>query len=671
MMSFMVWWRPLFGWFAQSGCGPPAARMRSSWGAQVVGHTVAGYSGAIMQTPTATRPAATPPAGISAVLRFRRWAARRHPGAVPDVHRALLLVLMAATLALRLWGIKQGLPYSYNSDEATHFVPPAVAFFNHDLNPQYFLNPPAYAYLLHIVFELWFGSADAVRRAYVTDPTAVFVLARVVSAAAGTAAVGLTYLAGGRLFSRTVGLLGAAVFAVAFLPIFYSHLALNDVPALAPGALSLLGAARVLRCGARRDYLLAGIGIGLAAATKYTGGFTVVCLLGAAVARGVGVGRLDGAEAGSTGGRVEAQPAAALLGVALALAGAVVAFVVANPYSVLDFNAFHSGVTTQQALAAGSDPEKLGTTAGSGTAYYVWTFTWGLGWIPALAALAGSVLLLARRRLGLALVLLPAPIAFLLFMGDQQRYFGRWLMPVFPLAALLGAYGAVSFGRWLVRARRMPVWLAGAALAVLMLSQSIAADIHDDSVLSRPDTRNLTRAWMVDHVPAGAKVVVEPVVSADWAQDIGRSLTWTASGARWQTWNPYVTDVAPDGQHLAPGVHRLVAIDEYERTLRPELLTEYADSGYCWVVIGSLQAGRSFAQPRVAPAAIAYYAQLANHARLEYHVSPFSPGSRAVPFSFDWSIDYLPAQYAHPGPEMSVYHLTEGKCAADYAAKRR
>ena len=89
------------------------------------------------------------------------------------------------------------------------------------------------------------------------------------------------------------------------------------------------------------------------------------------------------------------------------------------------------------------------------------------------------------------------------------------------------------------------------------------------------------------------------------------------------------------------------------------------------VVIGSLQAGRSFAQPAIAPAAIAYYAQLANHARLEYHVSPFSARSRAVPFSFDWSIDYYPGEYANPGPEMSVYRLTGGKCAPNYSPKRR
>jgi len=567
------------------------------------------------------------------------------------------MLLLALTLLLRLWGIKQGLPYSYNSDEATHFVPRAVAFFSHDYNPQYFLNPPAYSYLLHLVFELWFGSADAVRRAYATNPTELFVLARVVAAGLGTIAVWLTYLAGERLLNRTVALLGAAVFGLAFLPIFYSHLALNDVPTLAPVALALYGISGVLRNGSRRDYVLAGVGIGLAAATKYTGGVMAVCLLAAAIC--------DGA-AGT--------PLTSVRRLGWALSCAVLAFLAANPYAVLDFNAFHAGVTTQQSLAGGSDPEKLGTTAGSGTAFYLWTFTWGLGWAPSIAAVGGSVLLLVRRRLALALVLLPAPIAFIVFMGDQQRYFGRWLMPIFPIVALLGAYAAVELVRWLHRARRMPVLLAGGAVAIVMLAQSATTVIHNDVVLSRADTRNLTRAWMVDHVPAGAKVVVEPVVSDDWAQDTvptTRSLPWTPTGARWQTWNTYVADVDANGNHLPPGEHRYVAIDEYERTLRPELLDEYANAGYCWAVIGSLQAGRSFAQPKIAPAAIAYYAELANHARLMYHVSPFAHGSRAVPFSFDWSIDYYPSQYARPGPEMSVYRLTSGKCAANYAPKQK
>jgi len=564
-------------------------------------------------------------------------------GSRHDLHRPALIVLLAVTFLLRLWGIKQGLPFSYNADEATHFVPRAIGFFGHDLNPHYFLNPPAYSYLLHIVFELWFGSGDAVTRAYVTNPTEVFVVARVVVAVLGTLAVWLTYLAGAQFFNRTVGLLGAAIFGLAFLPIFYSHLALNDVPTLAPVALSLYGAACVLRRGRRRDYVIAGLGIGLAAATKYTGGITVLCLLAAFVCDAVGGGF---------------WPAARRC--LLALVMALVAFVIANPFSVLDFSAFQAGISAQASIAAGA--VKLGTTASSGTGYYIWTFTWGLGWVPTLAALGGSVLLLARRRLATALVLLPAPIAFIIFMGDQERFFGRWLMPIFPIVALLGAYGAVELVRWLVRARHIPAIVAGTLTVIVLLAQSVSSDVHNDAVLSRPDTLNLTRAWMVAHIPAGAKVVIEPVVPDNWESDVGRSLPWTSSGARWRRYPTWETDVDAHLNPLPAGQRRSVAVDGYEFTLRPELLNEYAASGYCWIVISSLQAGRSFAQPKLAPAAIAYYAALANRARLMYHVSPFSQGSRAVPFSFDWSIDYYPGQYARPGPEMSVYRLTGGKC---------
>jgi hypothetical protein len=50
---------------------------------------------------------------------------------------------------------------------------------------------------------------------------------------------------------------------------------------------------------------------------------------------------------------------------------------------------------------------------------------------------------------------------------------------------------------------------------VLLLAQSLVSVIHDDAVLSRPDTRNLTRSWMVAHIPAGARMVIEPQVPDD------------------------------------------------------------------------------------------------------------------------------------------------------------
>jgi hypothetical protein len=560
-----------------------------------------------------------------------------------DAIAVALAALLIATFLLRLWGIKQGLPYVYNVDEESHFVPKAITFFGHGLNPSYFLNPPAYSYVLNIVFELWFGSSDAVARAYARNPTEVFVVARVVAAALGTVAVWLTYLTGKRLFGKGVGLTAAAISGLAFLPIFYSHLALNDVPTLAPVALSLYGVAGVLRYGRLGDYVVAGIGVGLAAATKYTGGITLLCLLAAAAA-------------GAAGSEHRHVPKRLGVGLGAALA----AFLVANPYALLDFSSFIQGVKQQ---ASETDAAKLGSSAVGGIDYYLWTFTWGFGWAPAVASLVGAVLLAVRRKIALALVLIPAPIIFIIFMGEQARYFGRWLMPIFPIVAILAGYGAVELIRFISRARVIRPAFAAAAVAVLLLAQSVTAVVHNDEVLSRPDTINTARAWMVDHIPVGTKIVLEPMVPAIWVYDAGRSLPATPSGQRWIPFNTGLTNIYPNYLPLPVDVHRLVAPDQYESTLRPHLLHQYIANGYCWVVVSSLQAGRAYVNPKV-PKAIGYYSALDRYGTLMFHLSPYSPGASAVPFNFDWSIDYYPRQYRLPGPEISVYRLHGEKCAA-------
>ncbi len=211
----------------------------------------------------------------------------------------------------------------------------------------------------------------------------------------------------------------------------------------APVALSLYGVAGVLRNGARRDYVLAGVGIGLAAATKYTGGFTAICLLAAFGLRSRRGRRGSLAAAPGAGGRVRAagvrgrQP----------ILGARLLCLSHRPHD--------------PAVARGwrRSGEARHHVRFAGLRYYIWTFTWGLGWVPSLAALAGAALLLIRRRLALALVLLPAPVAFIVFMGDQQRFFGRWLMPIFPIVALLGAYARRRGGA--VADRRAPDPAAG------------------------------------------------------------------------------------------------------------------------------------------------------------------------------------------------------------------
>jgi 4-amino-4-deoxy-L-arabinose transferase-like glycosyltransferase len=218
---------------------------------------------------------------------------------------ALPTAVVIGALLLRLWGVGHGLPYVFSADENAHFVPRAIGMFGHSLNPQYFVNPPAFTYLLHVAFWTRWGSRAAVGDAFAADPGTAFTLARVLVALLGAAAAGLIVWAGARLADRRVGLIAGALFGVAFLPVHYAHFAVNDVPALAPLCLSLVGAAGVYRHGRLRDYALAGAALGVACATKYTAGIVLLCLLGAAAGapnRGRGLGGGGGAGGGGGGG---------------------------------------------------------------------------------------------------------------------------------------------------------------------------------------------------------------------------------------------------------------------------------------------------------------------------------------------------------------------------------
>jgi hypothetical protein len=604
-----------------------------------------------------------------------------------------LALILALALGLRLWGVHQGLPFAYNADEADHFVPHAVRMFETGtLNPHYFANPPGFTYVLHFAFALWFGGGAGTIRAYHLHPQEVYTLARVIAALLGTAAVWLTYVFGARLLGRGVGLLAAALLAVAFLPVFYAHLALNDAPTLAPLALSLVGSAGVLRRGGAREHAIAGIGLGLACAFKYTAGIAVVPYAAAVAARwlqqreGTGRGR------------------AAALGLVVAGACALAGFLIANPYAILDYSSFHGELARQSSLSAESQG-KLGAPRSGGLVYYLWSLGWGFGWGGGVAALGGAIAIWLRRgERSLGWMLVPAPLLFLAFMGLQGRYFGRWLMPILPLLSVLAAYFALRVWELLLArrgARENPAEgaggapssaeggggapscaggaregranrggsrrgvLASAALVVIvagLLAQGTIYSVHSGLVLSRTDTRTIARRWMLAHVPAGAPIVAEPISPNEWANRTAPGTSTASNGPQWVKYPSLLPRVDAAGA-LLPRTGPQVTIEDYVRTLAPALIGYYEQHGYCWVLSGSTQSGRAFADPAAVPLAVAYYRALERQGEVVFRASPYRSGGGQVPFGFDWSFDYYPLAYERPGPLVTVYRLHGGRCS--------
>jgi hypothetical protein len=544
----------------------------------------------------------------------------------------ILGAILLLALGLRLWGVKYGLPFAYQIDEERVYVRKAVRMLDAgSLNPHYMHNPPLLTYLLSAIFAVQHGGGEAHRLiGDVPDRQSLFLTARIIVALLGTLAVGLTFAAARRFFDQRTGLVAAALMAVAFLPVFYSHVALNNVPATAAAAASLIGTAGILRRGATRDYMLAGAFMGVAAATKYLDGIVLVPMLTATLLAPRG-------------------PGAPPLGKALLIGvgSGVAAFVVCNPFAVIHPLHFLGSLGVQSDVV---DKHKYGETAHGGVLHYLRTFTWGLGWLPAMAALGGAVLL-AREDRRRALVLVPIVPLFVLYIGLQSRYFGRWLLPVFPIVCILAAYAAVRAADWAaarLRAPRMAGALAAVAAAALGL-QGLIHSVHDDRVLSRPHTFNLTREWMLAHVPSGDKVITEPFFANAWNSPWRRAIS-----------SPRLL---------------LGGDSAYARYLSDRLVRAYISHDYCWVVASSDYWGLTLKDPIVGERARNYYAALNRYGSVRYSASPWGsadrpggPGHDVVPFDYDFTYDFYPLSYTRPGPMVQVYRLHGGRCGTSSGA---
>ena len=583
------------------------------------------------------------------------------------MHRLVLALILVAGFALRIWNIDYGLPFVYSVDEEMHFASRAVEMFWQDFDPGYYQNPAAFTYVLYallrvmygplgFLFDLPFGN---VTDQFDKDPTSIWVAARVLAAGLCMLGVGATYWAARRLWDVREGLVAAAVLSFAFLPVAYSRVAVTDVGALMGVALALLWSVRAADGGRTRDYALAGAAAGLAISFKYTAGLVLLPLGIAALARL----RFDGARV--------------LGGVALGAGLAALVFVVLNPYLFGSLDQWWGDLRDQADVAA--NDRKPGQESG-GLSYYLDSLTWGLGWAGLAAAALGAVLVL-RRDLVRGLMLIALPLALLVYLATQSRYFGRWLLPAYPALAMLAAVGVVRAADLVeeVLSRRRgprfgaqrPVLAGGlvlAALTAIVLVQPLAADVRSARVLGREDTLSQARSWLSESFPPELRVSVEPAVPGRWyrSNPEGRIPSWLARCPRRDDWTEPGWSYAGEGgrrvcSQYKPGLFARpdggVRASAYQAVLAPEVIDDYRLYGYCLVM--TVNTVRERALETGDRDARAYYRRLERESSLLREFSPYHEGADPVPFSFDLSYNNYPPAYERPGPTVQVRRLDD------------
>ena len=303
-----------------------------------------------------------------------------------------------------------------------------------------------------------------------------------------------------------------------------------------------------------------------------------------------------------------------------------------------------------------------------------------------------GALLVLRRNLARGLILVALPLALLVYLSLQSRYFGRWLLPAYPALAMLAGVAivqaadaiAAAIGRRRAGAsersgaerpqrdaaprRGLLAGVLAAAIAALVLLQPLAADVRTAQILGRIDTREQARDFLVDNYPPGLRVSIEPAVPGRWYRTNPSGLDpaslkrcprrddWTEPGWSYPSaGGKRVCERYRPGQFTRPDGG--VRASAYQLVLRPSVIDDYRFYGYCLVVtFGTV---RERAEQSGGRRARAYYERLERESTVLRRFSPFDPGAKPVPFDFDRSFNYEPAAYERPGPVVTIYKLDD------------
>ncbi len=396
------------------------------------------------------------------------------------------------------------------------------------LSPRSPLNPRFFAYGSLPIYLLRLLGAFVGSR-----PGELYLPGRVFSATLDLLTVAAVYATGCELGGRRVGALAGALLACTVLSIQLAHFLTVDSLLALLCTLTVWCLLRVARSGSLRAGLLAGVLGGLALATK-TSALPLLCAGWAAWVLWA-LPPLRSEQGGRHGVPRLGRGAA---GLAVGTAAAGLAFVAAEPYSLLDW--FRFGLATAQESAMASGAADLPYTRQYiGTANYLYPLrelvVWSMGVPLGLVALAGLIWLTWRALRPLrsddfsrsptmapplqaqagttkglrreCLVVLAWVWPYLLITGSFQAKFSRYMAPLVPwlcLAAALFLWRLWELARTRRWARRAVLGLGGVTLLATLLYALAFTGIY-----LRPHPWLAAGDWFERHVPAGAVLASE------------------------------------------------------------------------------------------------------------------------------------------------------------------
>lgn len=404
-----------------------------------------------------------------------------------------LVAILAAAALFCAYGIHWGRAECWNYDEI------ALRPLN-GLHPGYFYKPPFHIYVNHLLVFYPVHLVERVAKVLYFHTPVRFNEARLIGSRLLTAGLFLGTIAlisaiSRRFYGRFAALIIALLVATSAGFIAYAHFLTPDSPLLFWMTAAAFFSARIAQAGKTRDYVLAGVFTGLAAATKYNG-----VLVGVAI----GVAHLFSPNCRDLRSVFHWR---VLLGLALI----PLSFVAGNPYAVLDYKKFAADFMYMSSVTPG-----YGEQGGPGYGKFLRTLPEILG-VPGTIVIgfcvAASLGWLIRRRdetrnarIGFFIAGSVA-LVYYLSLGSFTRVPTRFVLPMVPFLILMtGPFltALESRARTLVLTLLVPVTLYNVVCCLF-----VGKRFSDDPRLAAQD-------WMIAH--ARGNTIQSSYVSPHWTK---------------------------------------------------------------------------------------------------------------------------------------------------------
>ncbi len=404
----------------------------------------------------------------------------------------ILFIIILSALILRLWGIDFGLPFQFHQDEPI-VVNHALAYGTGDLNPHFFIIPPFCSYLLFACYGFFFligkffgifSSAGDFAIKFFTDPTIFYLIARIVlGVIPGTLLIWLSYLVYKRLFGKEGSLYVAACMAFIFLCVINGHYAYSDNLLVLFILLTYLLLYRMIKKPLLSNYVFSGMLIGLAISTKYN----AVLLLGSLFSAHYRI-IADGSQHKK---RIIMDKR-----LWVGIFASICAFIITNPFSVLDYKFFLESVTG-----------RIRNSYIGWLHHLQYSFAEGIGTWLLIAGLVGIIFIFIKKRKTEAILFLSFPFLFYLHLVIRSQRYSRYALPIIPFLIMSAAF--LVFKVLMPMAKKRLSRFIIVCLSVIIVIPTAVKSIKADILFSKTDTRILCSNWIEENISVNTKIAVD------------------------------------------------------------------------------------------------------------------------------------------------------------------